>query len=721
MNVLIVEDSTSARKLLRITFEHFGCTVVEAEDGVEGLDMAMRHNPDIIISDALMPRMDGFQLLRAVKDDPALKSIPFIFYSSTYTGEKEVELALSLGAEAFFTKPIEPRELWVKTCAVMEAWESRQRRPAHPMAGESDEQYLREYSMIVATKLEEKVRELEETLALRTLDEDRLQSLNAELTREIAERRQAEKALKEQEQELATIFENAPFIMLLLDGEARIRKVNGMACALAGSSNSDMIDLRSGDAFHCLQASSAPKGCGSGPHCHECVVRLTVLDTFTTGQSHHHVESSLPFSVRQEDQAIPFLLSTTRIMVEEQAMVLLSLQDISEYKKLEAQLFHTQKMESIGTLAGGIAHDFNNILTVIIGYGDVALMDMDLNADHPLRQIIEQMLHAAHRAESLARDLLLFSRKQVGDKNNVDLNETVKSVDNFLRRVIGEDIACEITLTDGKMTVFADAHQLEQVLMNLAINARDAMPGGGTLSITTERLQLDEAFIAAHGFGSTGMYAALTVADSGAGMDEETLRKIFDPFFTTKEIGKGTGLGLAVVYGIIKQHEGHITVNSEPGHGTTFRIYLPLVRTMNMSTNAAVKFDKPHRGTETILLAEDDKAVRDIAQLLLRNFGYEVIVAVDGEDAVLKFQENRGRIQLLLFDVIMPKKNGIVAYDEISALEPGTKVIFASGYATEAVHVKALTDTNVMSISKPYLPSNMLTAVRSMLDKNSNL
>ena len=398
-------------------------------------------------------------------------------------------------------------------------------------------------------------------------------------------------------------------------------------------------------------------------------------------------------------------------------MVLLSLQDISEFKKIESELLHAQKMESIGTLAGGIAHDFNNILTAIFGYGDIALMNMA--ADDPQRQSVENMLQAAHRAASLAKDLLLFSRKQTSDKKNADLNEIVRSVEKFLLRVIAEDITCTITLDDGTMPVFADSRRLEQILMNLATNARDAMPNGGSLSITTERTRLDDAFIAAHSYGNSGMYAVLTVTDTGMGMDDETRRQIFDPFFTTKEIGKGTGLGLAVVYGIIKQHDGLITVDSSPGKGTTFRIYLPLTVSPAQKERIDSNPTQSARGSETILLAEDDETVRDMALSLLESFGYKVITAVDGEDAVQKFRENRKRIRLLLFDVIMPKKNGLVAYDEIAEIKPGMKVIFASGYSTEAVHQKALGNENILSLSKPYLPSNLLAMVRSMLDKKT--
>ncbi|GAM10801.1 blue-light-activated protein [Geobacter sp. OR-1] len=715
MNVLIVEDIPNARKLLRITFEHYGCAVIEAQDGVEGLEQATKHLPDIIVSDALMPRMDGFQLLRALKAEPRLKAIPFIFYSSTYTGEKEAELAFSLGADAFVAKPAEPQAVWEITCTVMKKWRARQEEPAaFAVINESDEQYLREYSRIVATKLEEKVHELETALTLRQQAEDELRHLNAELTREIGERKQAENALKEQEQELATIFENAPFVMLLLDEERKVRRVNALACSLTSSEVHEMVARKSGEALRCVRALDSAEGCGFGSICQGCIIRQTIMDTFKTGQSHHQVETTMPLLISGKETPKTFLFSTTKVTVSHQAMVLLSLQDVSEYKKLEAQLLHAQKMESIGTLAGGIAHDFNNILTAVIGYGDIALMNM--GPEDPQRQNIEFMLAASHKAASLAKDLLLFSRKQISVKKNVDLNEMVRSMDKFLQRIIGEDIDCSISLDNEALPVFADEHQLEQVLMNLAANARDAMPNGGTLSIATERIRPDES---PAGVEPGDAKAVLVVTDTGMGMDEETCMQIFDPFFTTKEVGKGTGLGLSVVYGIIKQHDGHVTVSSIPGQGTTFRVYLPLTSQPANKQNADLTNNKPIRGTETILLAEDDETVRNMALSVLRNFGYEVIVSVDGEDAVQKYLEHKGKIQLLLFDMIMPKKSGKEAYDEIIAHEPGIKVIFTSGYATDTVQRKAQVGDNGMMISKPYLPTNLLTTVRYLLNKRA--
>jgi nitrogen-specific signal transduction histidine kinase/ActR/RegA family two-component response regulator len=402
-------------------------------------------------------------------------------------------------------------------------------------------------------------------------------------------------------------------------------------------------------------------------------------------------------------------------MVADQAMVLLTLQDINEYKKLEAQLQHAQKMESIGTFAGGIAHDFNNILTVIIGYAQLTIMNM--SEGNLYRQNLEQIFAAADRAAHLTSDLLLFSRKHVSDKKNIDLNDVIKSVNKLLLRIIGEDISFRTVLADKDMPVFADAHHLEQVLMNLATNARDAMANGGDFTIAVEQAKLDHTFIAAHGSGNPGVYGVLTVTDTGMGMDEDTQKHIFDPFFTTKEIGKGTGLGLSVIFGIVKDLDGFINVYSEPGKGTTFRIYLPLITAITGKEEIKSNEKQPARGVETILLAEDDVIVRNMAMAMLESFGYEVITAVDGEEAVQKFRENRELIQLLLFDMVMPNKNGKDAYDEIRKINPDIKVIFASGYATDTTNMNAPANETVMLISKPYLPTNLLAMVRRVLDK----
>ncbi|PKN11730.1 MAG: hypothetical protein CVU69_11295 [Deltaproteobacteria bacterium HGW-Deltaproteobacteria-4] len=389
--------------------------------------------------------------------------------------------------------------------------------------------------------------------------------------------------------------------------------------------------------------------------------------------------------------------------------------DLTRRHKLEEQLQHAQKMESIGTLAGGVAHDFNNILTAIIGYGTIALMKMA--TDDPHRLYIKNMLEASDRAAHLTKDLLLFSRKQRVIKKPVDLNMVADKAEKFLARVIGEDIVFKTILQETPVPILADAYQLEQVLMNLATNARDAMPHGGALTLTTGKVVLNEEFVSVHGCGKPGVYGLITVTDTGCGMNDATRLRIFEPFFTTKEVGKGTGLGLAMAYGIIKQHDGCLHVDSQPGTGTTFRIYLPLYSAAR--EGRAQPEEVSVGGTETILLAEDDKSVRAMTMSLLTEFGYTVIEAVNGADAVNKFTEYRNPIDLLLFDLIMPKMNGKEALDEIRKIRPGIKAIFSSGYAPDTIRQKTSMADGVHLISKPAPPAELLRKVRQVLDSSS--
>jgi PAS domain S-box-containing protein len=397
------------------------------------------------------------------------------------------------------------------------------------------------------------------------------------------------------------------------------------------------------------------------------------------------------------------------------AKVIAVKRDITEQKKLETQYLHAQKMESIGTLAGGVAHDFNNILTVISGLGQVTPLGMA--EDDPGRGNLTGILEAAERAAHLTRELLLFSRKQESERRSVDLRQVVGKVEGFLQRIIGEDITLKQVPHPFPLPVLADRNQLEQVLMNLAVNSRDALPRGGVFLVRTEQVELPEEFVAVHGCGQPGSYALLSVSDDGCGMDQETVRRIFEPFYSTKEVGKGTGLGLSVVYGIVKQHDGFVTVYSEPGHGSTFRIYLPLSAEAAPAPERSVPLGLAlAQGTETILLAEDNDQVRELLTGVLSGAGYRVIVAVDGEQAVLKFREHAEDIELLLFDMIMPKLNGKEACDQIRRLKPGVKTIFASGYAPDIVRHKVALEDGSFLIAKPVSPHDLMRTVRCVLD-----
>lgn len=385
-----------------------------------------------------------------------------------------------------------------------------------------------------------------------------------------------------------------------------------------------------------------------------------------------------------------------------------------ERKSLESQLQQAQKMEAIGQLAGGIAHDFNNILTAIIGYSEVILLRM--GGDSPFRHHMEQVLQSAERAAELTKGLLAFSRKQVLDTHLIDLCEVFRGMKLMLSRIIPEDIDFRTTVSHEKLTVTADKSQIEQVLMNLVTNSKDSMPEGGTLSVDVFPVSMDTRFAHAHGFADAGKYACISVSDTGHGMDSETQRKIFEPFFTTKEVGKGTGLGMAIIYGIIKQHNGVINVYSEPGSGTTFRIYLPLSSGEIDSTGKRPYTEQHAVGTETVLLVEDDMSVRELHGMILEEAGYSVIKAVDGEDALDKFNENRAAVDILVTDVIMPKIDGKSLYQEIAKARPDMKVLFMSGYTRDIIIKRGILDDEIHFLSKPVTSSDLLAKVRHMLD-----
>jgi len=387
--------------------------------------------------------------------------------------------------------------------------------------------------------------------------------------------------------------------------------------------------------------------------------------------------------------------------------------DITRERSLEEQVRQSQKMEVIGKFAGGIAHDFNNILTAIMGYGEM-LMD-EMKEEDPLRSYVEAIRSSTGRATNLTKSLLAFSRKQTITLKTVDLNEVIRGVEKLLLRLIGEDVQLRTVLSERSLAVMADAGQLDQVLMNLATNARDAMPEGGMLTIETGAVNIDEEYVQEHIFSKPGTHAVLSVSDSGIGMDEETMQKIFEPFFTTKGVGKGTGLGLSIVYGIIKQHDGNINVYSEQGLGTTFKIFLPLIKAV-VEEIKPVETVMPMRGTETVLLAEDDHDVRKLINKVLVKHGYKVMEAVDGEEAVRVFAENRDNIDILLFDIIMPKMKGTEAYEEITKIKPEIKVLFMSGYTEEVIYRKGVLEKGLSFISKPVSPHEILKKIREVLD-----
>lgn len=390
-------------------------------------------------------------------------------------------------------------------------------------------------------------------------------------------------------------------------------------------------------------------------------------------------------------------------------------EDITERKLLENQLRHSQKMEAIGQLAGGIAHDFNNILTAIIGYASI--MQLKLADDSPLKKNAEQIAATAERGATLTQGLLAFSRKQATNPVLVNLNEVLGRVHQLLLRLISEDIDLEIILSPQALPVMADSVQIEQVLMNLATNARDALPNGGSIVVTADKIRMDSDFVLSSGFGQPGEYALLTFTDNGEGMGDDVVKHIFEPFYTTKELGKGTGLGLSIVYGIIKKHGGYITCESRIGAGTCFHVYLPLLtEPASFEEKVTAVSSMPDNGVDVILVAEDNDIARDFSKDVLEEFGYSVLLARDGEETLEVFKENLDRIDLIILDVIMPKLKGRDVYDAVKAIAPSTKILFCSGYSKEDIVSQGAMEQGMNFLAKPFTPKELLIKIREVLD-----
>jgi two-component system cell cycle sensor histidine kinase/response regulator CckA len=382
-------------------------------------------------------------------------------------------------------------------------------------------------------------------------------------------------------------------------------------------------------------------------------------------------------------------------------------------RKLEQQLRVSQKMEAIGSLAGGIAHDFNNLLTAILAFTGFAIDG--IREDDPVRDDLLEVKKAGERAASLTRQLLAFSRNQIMELKLLDVNRVVTELEKMLRPIIGENIDLEKVLAPDLFLTLADSGQIEQVLMNLVVNARDAMPDGGKLTIETCNVMLDDEYAAQHPGVKPGEYVALAVSDTGCGMDDETQSQIFEPFFTTKETGKGTGLGLSTVYGIIKQFGGNVWVYSEPGRGTTFKVYLP--RRFKEDTPAPGVTDHPGRtvGTETILVVEDEEAIRSLVLRILGGAGYTVLTAVNADDALSASERHKGDIHLLLTDVIMPGMDGKTFVDRLRVLRPGIRVLYMSGYADNAIARHGVLESGNNFIGKPFAKEEIIRKVREVL------
>jgi PAS domain S-box-containing protein len=514
---------------------------------------------------------------------------------------------------------------------------------------------------------------------------------------DISDRKRAEKSLMQSESQFRALFENALDAVLIANDMGVYVDANPAACDLLGVSYNEVIGRTirdfTEDDYEAENARSWEQ---------------LLKDGMMRGVFHLR---------RPDGEVVEVDFSATANFIPGRHLSLLH--DVTERRKLEDQLRQSQKLESVGMLAGGIAHDFNNLLTVITGYSELTLNRLD-KAD-PLARNIEEVKKAADRATSLTRQLLAFSRKQVLQPKVLDLNSVILNIEKMLGRLVGEDMELRTLPGIGLGQVKADPGQIEQVLLNLVVNSRDAMPKGGKITIETANVYLDEAYARRHIAVQTGWYAMLAVTDTGHGIDLETQKHIFEPFFTTKEQGKGTGLGLSTVYGIVKQSGGNIWVYSEVGVGTSIKIYLPLVEEHVTKPDAEAARPESIAGTETILLAEDEEMVRNLARDSLKMHGYTVLEAANAGEAMVICQQHEGPIHLLLTDAVMPRMSGKELADQFLRLRPDTRVLYMSGYTDRAIVHHGILDEDIAFIGKPFTPDALVLKAIEVLKQDPNV
>ncbi|MBL8798055.1 MAG: response regulator [Planctomycetia bacterium] len=802
--VLIVDDNENNLYLLRALLLGHGWTVDEARHGADALTLARQTPPELIVSDLLMPVMDGYTLLRQWKADPQLKSIPFMVYTATYTDPRDERLALDLGADAFLIKPAEPEAFMACVQDVM----SRSAPAGQPTRAPQMEEaaILKEYSETLVRKLEKRAQQLEQA--------------NRDLQAEIAECRRMEGELRASEERYRGLFHAIADPLFVYDRESlRYLAVNDAAVAKYGYSRDEFLgmtlkDIRPSEDVPALLEMLAKSGTqreDRGVWRHRtkygeilemeitafalefagrpaCIVQardvterrrieealrmrdraiqavsqgILIADPNQPGQP--VVYASAGFEritgyrtaevlgkncrflqgpetdrdvVRRIREAIaagrgcsvellnyrkdgtPFWNGLSINPVHDErgklAYFVGVVNDVTERRRLEDQLRQAQKMEAVGRLAGGVAHDFNNLLTIISGYSEVLLGLPNLG--DRMRESVKAISEAGARAAALTRQLLGFSRQTMLQPQVLDVNAVVAETSKLLRRLIGEDILFATVLDPRLSRVKVDPTQLDQVLMNLAVNARDAMPKGGKLTIETSNVLLSDDYVRTHPDCKAGQHVMLAMTDTGCGMAPEVLARVFEPFFTTKEVGKGTGLGLAMVFGIVQQSGGCIHVYSEPGRGTTFKVYFPAVDEP-IKKSGDSKQGLAARGAETILMVEDEEAVRGMALLSLQMHGYTVLTAENGKAALKVAEAHRGPLDLILSDVVMPGLSGPELVQALRPRFPHVKVLFMSGYTDDAVVRHGLLQAEVSFIQKPFTPLSLARKIRQVLDE----
>ena len=705
--VLVVDDREDNLYYLSALLGAHGYEVVTAHHGVEALEQARQQAPDLVVADLLMPIMDGYTLLKEWKADATLQHIPFVVYTATYTEPEDERLAMRLGAAAFIVKPAEP-DFIIQTLRDLPASEpgaapaaAAAPTPASPRQEAVD---LREYNHALVRRLEAKMTQLEtanEALRREVVERTRLAD---ERERLAAMEEAATEALRVSEERFRQLAENIEEVFWMTDPSKTTmiyvspayETIWGRSCQSLYASPRTWIDAIHPDDRERVAEAAARQAADvrQQPGAYDQIYRIVRPD----GTIRWVRDRAFP--VRDTSGAVHRIVGTAL--------------DITEQRQLEAQFQQAQKMETVGRLAGGIAHDFNNLLTVINGLASMALTR--LPDGDALRADIEAIRLAGERGARMTNQLLAISRQQVMQAEVINLATVLNDTEGMLQRLIGEDIVLTVGAAADLGHIRVDRGQIEQVIMNLAVNARDAMPDGGTLHVEARNVDLDAHYAASHPGTQPGPHVMLAVSDTGTGMDEATRQRIFEPFFTTKAVGEGTGLGLSTVYGIVKQSGGSVWVYSEPGRGTTFKLYFPRVDEVPAPSPVVTRSSGQDGGTETILLVEDEPVVRSLARRILAGAGYTVLEAGNANDAVAAAATHEGALDLLLTDVVMPGGNGRMVAERIGQLRPGIRVLFTSGYTDDAILRHGVLEDASRFLSKPYTPLELRRKVREALD-----
>ena len=679
MKILIVDDHEENQYLLESLLRGNGHATESAGNGAEALEHLKSGGFDLIVSDILMPVMDGFELCRKIRADPGLCHVPFIVYTSTYTGPQDEIFARRIGADRFLRKPCEP-DIFME--AVQDVMASRDSAAPPPMpAPEGD--VLKLYNERLVRKLEQKMLQLEG---------------------EVQARENAEKTLRRSEERYRSLYNCIRDAILISDTERTIIDCNPAFVDLFGYSLEEIAGEKSLTVYE-TEAGFWWLGNESEEHINQNGFLHTVNFKKKDGTVFKGEVNVYP--LRNDKGALTGFIELIRDITER-------LHDEEEREKLQVQLGHSQKMESVGRLAGGVAHDFNNMLGVILGHSDMALTLIDQT--QPLFTNLQEIRKAAERSANLTRQLLAFARKQTVTPKILDLNETVSGMIKMLQRLIGEDIDLVWHPGNDLWRIKIDPSQIDQILVNVCVNARDAISDVGKITIETKCFIFDEIYYTDFEGVFPGEYVLLAISDNGCGMDKETQNKLFEPFFTTKEMGKGTGLGLATVYGIVKQNNGFINVYSEPGQGTSFKIYLPRFKDLAGSLQQKSLADAAGLGHETVLLVEDEVGMLKIATEMLQSYGYTVLAADTPGKAIELAAQYAGNIDLLLTDVILPEMNGQDLARRILAMHPDMKQLFMSGYTADVIAHCGVLNEGVNFIEKPFSLKDIVAKVVDVLD-----